>query len=73
MENEQIKNHNLPFKLLGEVCTVIQDTGFVGSAEEYVKQFYGKEFKDLTVCEAEMIVNMLKDKPGCLSEDNKSS
>jgi len=68
MENEQIKNHNLPFKLLAEVCTVIQDTGFVGNAEEYVKQFYGKEFKDLTVCEAEMIVNMLKDKPGCLSE-----
>jgi len=68
MNQQNKKSHQLPFDLLGKVCSVIQDTGFVGSAEEYVKQFYGKEFSELTICEAEMIVRTLADKPGCLSE-----
>jgi len=68
MSKQNQKPNQLPFDLLGKVCSVIQDTGFVGSAEEYVKQFYGKEFKDLTICEAEMIVRNLSDKPGCLHE-----
>ncbi len=62
------KTHQLPFKLLGDVCSVIQDTGFVGSAEDYVQQFYGKSFAELTVNEAEMIVRTLGNKPGCLFE-----
>lgn len=67
MDNQE-KPHNLPFKLYGEVCSVIMDTGFIGSAEDYVQQFYGKPFAELTVCEAEMIVRMLGNKPGCLNE-----
>jgi len=66
MSQQNQKPHQLPFDLLGKVCSVIQDTGYLGSAEDYVKQFYGKEFSELTVCEAEMIVRNLSDKPGCL-------
>jgi hypothetical protein len=51
---------------LGEVCSVIQDTGFIGSAEDYVKEFYGKPFAELTIWEAEMIVRNLSSKEGCL-------
>ena len=54
------------FKLKAEVVSVIQDTGFPGSAEEYVHKYYRKEFDELTVCEAEMIILMFKDKPGIL-------
>jgi len=61
------KTSLLSSELLAEVCSVIQDTGFVGSAEAYVKQFYGKTFAELTVNEAEMIVRTLKNKPGCLN------
>lgn len=53
-------------ELMKEVCSVILDTGFSGSSEEYVKVFYGKPIEELTTCEAEMLVNQLKDKPGCL-------
>ena len=59
---------NLSFKLKSEVCIVIQDTGYIGSAEDYVKEFHGKLFDELTVCEAEIIVRTLSDKPGCLYE-----
>ena len=59
-------NKNLTPKLIEEVCIVIQETGFLGSAESYVKKFYGKEFVDLTQVEAEMIVNNLQNKKGCL-------
>lgn len=68
MEKQNQKPHQLPFNLLCQVCSVIQDTGFIGSAEDYVKEFYGKPFADLTVCEAEMIVRQLGTKPGCLYE-----
>lgn len=57
----------LPQNLLYETVNVILQTGFAGSAEEYVQTYYGKDLKDLTVCEAEMIVRCLKDKDGCLS------
>lgn len=57
----------IPPKLSDEVCSVIQDTGFLGSAEQYVRKYYGKSFADLTVCEAEMIVRTLGSKPGCLN------
>lgn len=60
------KTSPLSSELLAEVCSVIQDTGFKGSAEDYVKQFYDKTFAELTVCEAEMIVANLQDKKGCL-------
>ena len=68
MRAQEQKPHQLPFDLLGQVCSAIQDTGFVGSADGYVQQFYGKSFADLTVCEAEMIVRQLENKPGCLYE-----
>lgn len=58
----------LPFNLTMEVCSVIQDTGFIGSAEDYVQKYYGKPFSELTVCEAEMIVRTLSNKKGCLHE-----
>jgi hypothetical protein len=48
------------------------DTGFVGNAEDYVKTFYGKPFEELTVCEAEMIVRNLSDKPGCLHQSEST-
>lgn len=60
------KEGKLSFKLKAEVCSAIQDTGFIGSAEEYVRTFHKKEFGELTVCEAEMIVRTLGNKPGCL-------
>lgn len=63
-----MEKHELPFKLLGQVCSVIQNTGFIGNAEDYVRQFYGKGFEELTVNEAEMIVRQLGGKPGCLYE-----
>jgi hypothetical protein len=59
-------NKNLTPKLIEEVCIVIQETGFLGSAEDYIRKFYNKEFIELSVCEAEMLVNSLKDKKGCL-------
>jgi hypothetical protein len=59
-------NKNLTPKLIEEVCCVIMETGFVGNADEYVKQFYGKPFVDLTTCEAEMIIRTLGNKPGTL-------
>lgn len=65
-DSKEKKASRLPFKLMAEVCSVIQDTGYVGSAEEYVQTFYGKPFVDLTICEAEMIIRNLKDKEGCL-------
>jgi len=52
--------------LRGKVCIVIMDTGYVGSAEEYVKEFYNKEFDELTTCEAEILVRTLENKRGCL-------
>ena len=55
----------IPFKLKCEVVSVIMDTGFLGNAETYVQQFYGKSFDELTTYEAEMIVATLKNKPGC--------
>ncbi|RPH41486.1 MAG: hypothetical protein EHM87_19575 [Burkholderiales bacterium] len=58
----------IPFELKTQVCSVIMDAGYIGSAEDYVKQYYGKSFDELTVCEAEMIVRQLKNKPGCLNE-----
>ena len=61
---------DLSLELKAEVCSVILDTGFISSAEDYVKQFYGKSFDELTVCEAEMIVRTLSTKPGCLYEGN---
>jgi len=63
------ESHKLPFELFREVCSVILDTGYAGSAEEYVQEFYGKPFAELTVCEAEMIVRTLGNKPGCLKEE----
>lgn len=60
--------HKLPFKLMAEVCSVIQDTGFIGNASDYIQTYYGKSFAELTVCEAEMIVRTLGTKPGCLFE-----
>lgn len=68
MKAPELKPHQLSFNLLSQVCSAIQDTGFMGSAEDYVRQFYGKAFADLTVCEAEMIVQQLEIKPGCLYE-----
>ena len=59
-------NKNLTPKMIEEVCCVIMETGFVGSADDYVKKFYGKEFVELTQVEAEMIVNNLQNKKGCL-------
>jgi hypothetical protein len=44
------------------------DTGYVGSAEEYIKEFYNKEFDELTTCEAEILVRTLENKKGCLFE-----
>jgi hypothetical protein len=58
----------IPSSLMYEVCSVIMDTGYIGSAEDYVKEFYNKDFSELTVCEAEMIVRTLGSKPGCLYE-----
>ncbi len=63
----------LSFDLRSKVCVVIMDTGYVGSAEEYVKEFYNKEFDELTTCEAEILIRTLEDKRGCLSENDKSS
>ncbi len=60
------KPHQLSFELNAEVCSVIQDSGFVGTAEDYVRQYYKKEYWQLTVEQAEGIVKALKDKPGCL-------
>jgi len=60
------ENIKLSLELLGEVCSVILDTGFSGSAEDYVKTYYGKPLSELTVNEAEMIVRNLSNKPGCL-------
>ena len=71
MTNPNPKPHQLSFELLGQVCSVILDTGYTDSAEDYVKQFYGKPFSELTVCEAEMIIRTLGTKPGCLSETPK--
>jgi hypothetical protein len=62
------KKPAFPFNLKAEVCSVIQDTGYVGSAEDYIRQFYGKGFDELTVNEAEMIIANLQDKKGCLYE-----
>ena len=56
----------IPFKLKQAVVNVIMQTGFLGNAEDYIKQFYGKAFDELTVNEAEMIVRNLSDKEGCL-------
>ncbi len=67
MEKSNYKS-NLPFELKAEVCSVIIDTGFVGSAEDYTRQYYGKSFEELTQVEAEMIVATLKDKKGCLAD-----
>jgi len=61
-------NKSLTFKQLQEVCVVIQDTGYLGSAEDYVREFYGKAFNELTTCEAEIIIRQLGNKPGCLAE-----
>jgi hypothetical protein len=44
------------------------DTGFTGSADEYVQKYHNKPFEELTVCEAEMIVRHLGNRPGCLQE-----
>lgn len=63
----------LSFNLRAKVCVVIMDTGYVGSAEEYVREYYNKEFDELTTCEAEILIRTLEDKKGCLSEDNSSS
>ena len=60
----------LPSELLREVCVVIQNTGYIGDAESYVQEFYGKSFDELNICEAELIIRTLKDKPGCLYEGN---
>ena len=54
--------------LRAKVCVVIMDTGYVGSAEEYFKEFYNKEFDELTTCEAEILVRTLENKKGCLFE-----
>ena len=62
------KTSNLPPDLLEKVCIVIMDTGFAGSADEYVQQYYGKPFAELTICEAEMIVRTLSNKQGCGQE-----
>ena len=70
MEKSDYKSA-LSLKLLGEVCSVIADTGYLGSAEEYVREYYGKSFQELTQCEAEMIVKNLGDKKGCLFEPIK--
>ena len=51
-------------KMRFDVVDVIIESGYAGCAEEYVKQFYGKTFDELTVCEAEMIIKNLK--PGDL-------
>ncbi len=69
--SKSIYKSNLSLELLGEVCSVIQDLGYLGSAEEYVQEFYGKPFQELSQCEAEMIIRNLKDKPGCLFEPIK--
>lgn len=58
----------LSFDLRAKVCVVIMDTGYVGSAEEYIKEFYNKEFDELTTCEAEILVRTLENKKGCLFE-----
>ena len=60
------KTHQLPFKLLCEVCSTILDSGYYKSPEEYVREYYKKEFYELTIAEAEYIVKFLK--PGCLYE-----
>jgi hypothetical protein len=49
-----------------EVVVILQDTGFLGTAEDYIKQYYGKTFEELNLNEAEMIVANLKEKKGCL-------
>lgn len=56
----------IPFNLKMEIVVIIQDTGYLGTAEEYVKQYYGKSFDELNLNEAEMIVANLKKRPGCL-------
>ena len=56
----------IPFNIKMEVVVILQDTGFLGTAEDYVKQFYGKTFEELNLNEAEMIVANLKEKKGCL-------
>ena len=61
-------NKNLTPKMIEEVCCVIMETGHGGSADDYVRQFYGKPFVELTACEAEMIIRQLGTKPGCLFE-----
>ncbi len=50
---------NLSTSLIAGVCSAIMDSGFQGSAEEYVKLNLGKEFNDLTVCEAETLIMQL--------------
>ena len=66
MENQGL--NKIPSDLSNKVCVVIMDTGFIGSADDYVKTYYGKPFSELTVNEAEMIVRTLGNKPGCLYE-----
>jgi len=65
---QEEKPSQLSTKLMAEVCSVIMDTGFIGSADDYTKAYYGKPFNELTVCEAEMIVHILGPRPGCLNE-----
>jgi len=62
------KHKYLNSELLREVCCVIMDTGFAGSAEDYVRKYYNKPFAELTVNEAEIIVQTLSNKAGCLRE-----
>lgn len=61
-KQKQERPHQLSFELMGQVCSAIQDSGFVGSAAEYVREFYNKPFSELTTCEAEMLVRQLQGK-----------
>jgi len=62
------ENHKLSYETVKEFCIVVQDTGFCGSAEEYVKKYYDKPFSELTETEALFAIQYLKDKKGCLAE-----
>lgn len=60
--------NRLATNLRMEVVSTIMDTGFHGTAEEYVQKYYSKTFDELTQCEAELMIKILRKRPGCLNE-----
>ncbi len=53
-----------------EAVSVIMDTGYIGSADDYCKEYYGSAFSDLSDEQIKLIIKTLKDKKGCLWKGN---